>query len=271
MWLWRGTEPMLSASSGVERLLAPRHGSGVCRRCLNLTAEATGLCRACRAGEHHLAAILPISYSVGGEWLHHLIASYKRDADPWVPDAITTLARICEAFLSAHEPCVASAAGVERFQLVTTVPSGDPRRDSHHPLLRIVGDLVAPTRDRHERLLVRTPTPAIPRHFDAARYRATQPLRGEAVLLIDDMWTSGASAQSAAAALLDAGAGKVAAIVIARHLNRGWDRNDLRLRRLARDGFDFASCVVCSGEDAGLTTKPAAAQRGGDGLSSLRR
>ena len=33
---------MLSASSGVDRLLAPRHGTGVCRRCLNLTAEATG-------------------------------------------------------------------------------------------------------------------------------------------------------------------------------------------------------------------------------------
>jgi predicted amidophosphoribosyltransferase len=261
---------MLSASSGVERLLAPRHGAGVCRRCLNLTADATGLCRACRAGEHHLAAIVPISYSVGGEWLHHLIGSYKRDADPWVPDAITTLARICEAFLTAHEACVASAAGVECFELVTTVPSGDPRRDAHHPLRRIVGDLVAPTRNRHERLLVCTGTPAIPRHFDAARYRATRPLSGAAVLLVDDMWTSGASAQSAAAALLDAGAGSVAAVVIARHLNRGWDRNDLRLRRLARERFDFASCAVCV-EDAGLTTEPAVAQRGGGGLSSLRR
>ena len=90
----------------------------------------------------------------------------------------------------------------ERFELVTTVPSGDPRRDAHHPLRRIVGDLVAPTRDRHERLLVRTAHPRCSRHFDAARYRATRQLRGEAVLLIDDMWTSGASAQSAAAALL---------------------------------------------------------------------
>jgi predicted amidophosphoribosyltransferase len=262
---------MLSASSGVDRLLAPRHGPGVCSRCLNLTAEATGLCRACRAGEHHLAAVVPISYSVGGEWLHHLIASYKRDADPWVPDATATLARICEAFLTAHERCVAISAGVERFELVATVPSGDSGRDAHHPLRRIVGDLIAPTRDRHERLLVRNRIPAIPRQFDAARYRVTRQLRGEAVLLIDDMWTSGTSAQSAAAALLDAGAGKVAAVVIARHLNRGWDRNDLRLRRLARDGFDFTSCAVCSSSDALLTTKPAVAQRGGGGLSSLRR
>src|SRR4029077_10010828 len=97
---------MLPASSGVRRLLAPRPGPGVCGRCLNLTAEATGLCRACLAGEHHLTAIVPISYSVAGEWLLHLIASYKRDADPWVPDATATLAEICEAFLIAHEPCV---------------------------------------------------------------------------------------------------------------------------------------------------------------------
>jgi predicted amidophosphoribosyltransferase len=257
---------MSSTSSGVERLLAPRHGPGVCRRCLNLTAEAAGLCRACRAGEHQLAAIVPISYSVGGEWLHHLIASYKRDADPWVPDAMITLARICEAFIDAHERCVASAAGVERFELVTTVPSGDPMRDAEHPLRCIVGDLVAPTCDRHERLLVRSDAPAIPRHFDASRYRATRPLSGEAVLLIDDMWTSGASAQSAAAALLDAGAGKVAAIVIARHLNRGWDQNDVRLRRLARDDFDFSRCALCRIEAP--LTRAAAAQQGGGGSAN---
>ena len=60
------------------------------------------------------------------------------------------------------------------------------------------------------------------------------------------MWTSGASAESAAAALRAAGAGSVAAIVIARHLNRGWRENDLRLRRLAALGFDPDSCVLCA-------------------------
>lgn len=239
---------MSSTSFGVERLLAPRHGPGVCPRCLNLTHEASGLCRACQAGDHHLAAVVPISYSVGGEWLHHVIASYKRDADPSVPDAVLALAEICGRFVVDHEPCVAAAAGVAAFEVVTTVPSSQPARDAHHPLRHIVGEMVDATRDRHERLLVCAATPAVPRQFDARRYRATRTLAGEAVLLIDDMWTSGASAQSAAAALLRAGAGAVAAIVIARHLNRGWNQNDLCLRGLAAERFGFERCALCGGD-----------------------
>ncbi len=233
-------------SSSVERLLAPRHGPGVCPRCLNLVG-AEALCRACAANEHHLAAVAPISYSVGGEWLHHLIVSYKRDADPSVHDALATLVGLCEQYLCSHERCVATAAGVSAFQIVTTVPSSDPLRDLHHPLRRIAGALVASTRDRYERLLVRSATHAIPRTFDPARYDPTRALSGEAVLLLDDMWTSGASAESAAAALLAAGAGTVAIVVIARHLNRGWDDNDRRLRVLARSGFDAEHCVFCAG------------------------
>ncbi len=202
--------------------------------------------------------VAPISYSVGGEWLHQLIAAYKRDADPWVPDAIATVAQLCEEFVCRHERCVADAAGSTGFQIITTVPSADPLRDLHHPLRRIVGELVQPARDRYERLLVRSGSTAIPRVFDPARYEVTRRLDGEAVLLIDDMWTSGASAESAAAALCAAGAGTVAAIVVARHLNRGWHENDLRLRRLAGDGFDPGSCVLCSGGSGSVATARAA-------------
>jgi hypothetical protein len=256
-------------SSSVERLLSPRHGPGACPRCLNLTG-AEGLCRACSANEHHLAAVVPISYSVGGEWLHHLIASYKRDADPSVPDAVTTLVELSEEFISAHEPCVATASAVSEFQLVTTVPSGDPLRDLHHPLRRIVGELVPATRDRYERLLVRSTTPAIPRVFDPSRYHATTKLSGEAVLLIDDMWTSGASAEAGAAALRAAGAGTVAIVVIARHLNRGWHENDMQLRRLAREHFDVDRCVICGGDGA-LNDEARRHPEGGGGLSDNYR
>jgi orotate phosphoribosyltransferase len=64
------------------------------------------------------------------------------------------------------------------------------------------------------------------------------------VLLIDDTWTTGASAQSAAAVLKQAGARTVAAVVIGRHLNRGWHENDQRLRRLPRP-FDWSRCAFC--------------------------
>src|SRR6201986_4530050 len=117
---------MLSTRSNVERLLAPRHGPGVCTRCLNLTGDSCGLCRACGSGEQHLATVVPISYSVGGEWLERGIAAEKRDADPSVPDAVAPLTEICDRFLVANELCVASVAGFYRGYVVTTVQASSP-------------------------------------------------------------------------------------------------------------------------------------------------
>ena len=74
--------------------------------------------------------------------------------------------------------------------------------------------------------------PLQPHRFDVDRYEPTARLTAEPVLLIDDTWTTGANAQSAAAALKRAGAGPVAAVVIGRHLNRRWGSNDSQLNGL---------------------------------------
>jgi hypothetical protein len=246
-----------AARAIVERLLiAPHNGPGVCRCCLNLTG-GEGLCWACRHGEQRLAVAAPISYSVGGEELHRLIVAYKREADSSVPAAVTAIAQLYDRFLTGHEPCIARAAGLaDRFDLVTTVPSADPLRDLHHPLRRIAGELCEVTRERYERLLVRSDSVAIPRVYDPARYAPTRLLADESVLLIDDMWTSGASAQSAAGALLSAGARCVAAVVLARHLNRSWQDNDVRLRRLQQLGFGYERCVLCAQTGTALPPDP---------------
>jgi predicted amidophosphoribosyltransferase len=229
-------------------MLGPRHGDGVCEVCLNLT-DNYALCYACAHGTQRLDAVVPISYSVAREQLHHALASYKRLDGEVARRLQAQLAAILWRFLAAHERCVAEAIGVqqERFDLVTTVPSGDRTRDECHPLRRIVSELVTPTRDRHERLLERSEHPTDPREFAANKFTPRRDLNGEAVLLIDDTWTTGASAQSAAAALKQAGAGPVAAVVIGRHLNREWHENDRRLRGISRP-FDWDTCVVC---DAG--------------------
>ena len=70
------------------------------------------------------------------------------------------------------------------------------------------------------------------------------------MLLIDDTWTTGASAQSAAAALKAAGAGATASIVIGRHLNREWHENDRRIRGIARP-FDWSRCALCAERKSG--------------------
>jgi predicted amidophosphoribosyltransferase len=246
-------QPRSCEHSGAERLLTPRHGPGVCPRCFNLLDADLGLCRPCQVSAHHIAAFVPISYSVGAEWLHNLIITYKRGADPSVPDASAELAWILDRFISAHEHCVATAAGVGSFPVITTVPSSDRRRDMRHPLRRIVGELTVSTRDRHERLLLCSSAGAMSHRFGADRYRATRRLNGESVLLIDDMWTTGASAQSAAAALRRAGAGSVAVVTIARHLNRAWHQNDSRLRAISRSESSTAGCAFCGDVSAAVS------------------
>ena len=66
------------------------------------------------------------------------------------------------------------------------------------------------------------------RGWDPRRFTAVRALAGERVLLVDDIWTTGARAQTAAAALLAAGASTVAALVIGRFINPGFGDNAAR-------------------------------------------
>jgi predicted amidophosphoribosyltransferase len=225
-------------------MLGPRRGPDVCVVCFNFT-RGYERCYACSQNEDWLAAVVPISYSVGLEQLHRALMGYKRLSGEVARRLTVELAAVLWRYLAAHERCVARAAGATAFELVTTVPSGDRRRDSAHPLRSVVGELVGPTRERYERLLRSTERAVAARTFDPGKFEAVRALQGESVLLIDDTWTTGASAQSAAAVLRRAGAGVVAAVIIGRHLNREWHENDRRLRGIARP-FDWERCALCA-------------------------
>jgi predicted amidophosphoribosyltransferase len=224
-------------------MLSPRPARGVCAHCFNLT-DGYAECYSCSRTPRVLAAMAPVSYSVGHEQLHRTLACYKRMTGDIVRRLMAGLAAVLWRYLSGHERCVAQAAGVAAFPLVTVVPSSDTGRTGEHPLATIVSELVAPTRERYETLLRRSGTGVAPREFSPDKYIADRPLGGQPILLIDDTWTTGANAQSAAAALRGAGSGPVAAVVIGRHINRDWGDNDRRLRSLRRP-FDWTSCALC--------------------------
>lgn len=227
-------------------MLGPRRAPDVCAVCFNFT-RGYERCYACSQNEDRLTAVAPISYSVALGQLHRALMGYKRLSNEIARRLTVELAAVLWRYLAVHERCVARAAGVDAFELVTTVPSGDRARDSAHPLRRIAGELVGPIRERYERLLGRSGLDVPPRTFNAGKFESARPLDGEPVLLIDDTWTTGASAQSAAAALAHAGAGPVAAVVIGRHINPEWHQNDWRLRAIARP-FDWERCALCSTE-----------------------
>lgn len=220
-------------------LLGPRSGPGVCEVCFDLTGGPPR-CHHCARPDRFIAAVAPISYSVAHEQLHHALAGYKRPPEEVAQRFQLELAAVVWRHLQRHETCLAGAAGVARFQLVTTVPSSHRERDRSHPLHRIVGELCGATRDRHRRLLSRTGTPVTPRAEVPDKF-AAEPLDGEPVLLLDDTWTTGANARSAAAALTRAGAGAIAVLVIGRHLRRDYRDNHRRLAALASP-FDWETC-----------------------------
>jgi predicted amidophosphoribosyltransferase len=213
-------------------------GTEVCEVCRTFTSGYS-TCYKCGFAARYADLVVPISYSEHFGQLHTSLRAYKRAPDVVAGPLLMQLAAVLWRFLAGHEACLARAAGVARFDLVTTVPSGAAQRDDGHPLRRIVADVVGPTRDRHERLLRRSNTPVAERTIDPLKYSPTSTLDGESVLLVDDTWTTGASAQSAAGALKTAGAGSVVVLPIGRHVNPEYQDNAARLRALPPFSWDI--------------------------------
>jgi adenine/guanine phosphoribosyltransferase-like PRPP-binding protein len=79
----------------------------------------------------------------------------------------------------------------------------------------------------------------------ANRYRATQAMTGHpAVLLVDDTWTTGARAQSAAIALHDAGAARVAVVVLGRHFDRDFGSGETYYQQAKTRKFTWDTCCL---------------------------
>ena len=97
---------------------------------------------------------------------------------------------------------------------VAVVPSGQGRPGAH-PLAALVRSCVALPVVR----LSVVPAEVHARGVNPGWVRVGDPVAGGDVLVVDDTWVSGGSAQSAAAALKLAGARRVAVIVLGRHVN----------------------------------------------------
>jgi predicted amidophosphoribosyltransferase len=220
-------------------------GDRVCRVCRSFAGEGYTDCMKCGFQPDHIDVVVPISYSVGRGQMHHALRYYKDGGTRGLRQRFSVeLAAVLWRFLVSHERCVARAAGVEEFEIVATVPSGSIARDDRREnLRRIVGEICGAVGDRYERLLTPTDRGTDERRFDPDRYRTTRQLSGENVLLIDDTWTTGRSAQSAAFTLKQAGAGAVALVVLGRHVNLEWEDNERLLKRLTGP-FDWEDCAV---------------------------
>jgi hypothetical protein len=168
-------------------------------------------------GELLADAVVPIRYAVGGESLAKDLRRYKSDhvAPEEAAAAASRLRKLLDAFLTDHGHSVWAASGMPGGPtLVAVVPSGQERLGAH-PLVSVVRSCVALPLVR----LAIVPKEIHTRGVNPGWVCIKDSVSGADVLVVDDTWVSGGSAQSVAAALKLAGARRVAIVVLGRHVN----------------------------------------------------
>ena len=218
---------------------------GVCAVCRGPAGPGYTRCYQCARheplGPGLLAdAVVPVSYAVKGTAFAADLWRYKADRVPLTQAAAarTSLLALLLAFLRDHGGCVWRQAGMAAPGCLAVVPTGCGR-PGPHPLL----DLAAPfLRLPPARLVIRPGRQG--RDPDEGRFQAERGRLEANVLLLEDSWVSGSSAQSAAAALKRAGARRVAVIVLGRHLDPA-DRFGAALAaRATETSYDPGRCAV---------------------------
>jgi hypothetical protein len=160
--------------------------------------------------------VVPVAFAIKGGSHAQCLWQYKsvRLTAETVGRAALTVRALLLVFLHDHGPCLWRAAGIPGPTHLAVVPTARGRPGTH-PLRALIAEhLTGPWAELRPR-----PGGEQVRDLDPGRFRAAA-LPGARVLLIDDTWTTGSSAQSAAMALRRAGADAVVTVVLGRHVGR---------------------------------------------------
>lgn len=203
----------------------PRPGvHDTCLWCCTPLLDSEGMCENCanhRRVLRSLTPLCPISLYHRETPLREWVTGYKPDLreehDLISPDHEGS-AQMIRHMLSNF--FVANNWLTSGTDALLVVPSTD--RLPPHPLEGVLTQTFAAGLLRPQ-ALKRTEAPLRHRMPHLAAYEATIDLHDQRVVLIDDVYASGARLQSAAAAITEAGGQVAAAIVIARRINLGYD------------------------------------------------
>ncbi len=191
-----------------------------CRTCRGPAGAGFARCYQCglalsQAGALLADAVAPVGLAVRGGPLADALRRYKSERAEGAPEAAARLRELLAGFLRDDGGALWREAGMRAGpSAVAVVPSGRGRPGAH-PLAGIVRSCV-------DLPLVTLSIAAAVSHIrgvDVDWLRVTGSVAGADVLVVDDTWVSGGSAQSAAAALKLAGARRVAIVVLGRHVN----------------------------------------------------
>ena len=217
-------------------MLVPSIGSVTCRTCRGPTPVGLARCYQCdlarrQAGALLADAVAPIGYAVRGGPLAGDLWRYKAD-HAGAAESAARLRGMLAGYLRDHGQSLWTAAGMASAPGVAAVVPSGRGRPGGHPLtglvrscvdVPLVGLSLAPAGVAHRRGVdpgwLRVDGVVAGAMAAGAGAGADAVVAGADVLVVDDTWVSGGSAQSAAVALKLAGARRVAIIVIGRHVN----------------------------------------------------
>jgi hypothetical protein len=231
-----------------------RHQPGV--TCAVCAGPAAGdRCQRCAAqhaefGPRLADHVLTLAYARGRaptqHQSEHTLYAYK--AVPPSPKSADDLSLMVMAATRLHGDCLARRAG-RPWSAVTFVPSAQ-RPGATHPVAQLARAVQDHTPDQRF-LLDLGPSITIelrevlPDRF-YVRKSALGLVRGAHVLIVDDTWTSGSKAQSAALAVRAAGADLVTVLCIARWCRHDWPDHRALLDSCASP-YDATVCPVTGG------------------------
>jgi phosphoribosylpyrophosphate synthetase len=172
------------------------------------------MCTSCRdvavALGRPLLPVTPIALVTRSSPLYRALRQYKSGEPDVASRQNARLVSLLDRFFTRHAGCVVPGG----LDACVVVPSPLGGRPPPHPLTTLVaGSASLP---KFVDALFPGTSPVAHRQPSAHGYRATVRVWGKRVLLVDDVYTSGAHLQSAALALEAAGARTVGAVVLGR-------------------------------------------------------
>ena len=212
----------LGDSLAPDCVAVPSHGPDVCPVCRGYRDETDDVCDSCavcRDGLGAVCPVVPMSLYAKPSAMRERLRNYKDSDDaPERRRLSKEVAALIQRFFVQHGAALADRFG--SWDTVCIVPSTD--RQLPHPLVRALTDHDAVSCGPLAPVLRRAQGQIAHRKPNCEAFEPITRVDGRSVLLLDDVFTTGARSQSAACALTDAGAVVPAIVVVARRINPGW-------------------------------------------------
>ena len=207
--------------------MPPRGLGDVCPHCVGLIRDGSARCLNCNENASSLDGVVQdvvvISLYAKPSRLRDWLTFYK-SGDESLADAlaVAAVAQIFARFFSENTDWLAGLGADYAVVVPSTLrppphPLAELLRLAPHPGLGFPG------------VLRRTAAPLDHNAPNPDAFEVTSNVAGDRILLIDDVYTSGARAQSAAFRLRAAGAEVVSLCVLGRRYNPGYQPRDLQL------------------------------------------